>query len=147
MTLDDLVKVFTIAHLGADNGPADKTNVRAGIRAVVTAMKREIVSTIRDGESWPWTSCDADDFFDEILAQSENDKAAGGPTSDDGPGEFILASVSTPAADPEVCVWTRTDESGFAHKHGWTGQYAFGHEPPTHCHRCGLPIRFEAVKP
>jgi hypothetical protein len=42
MRLDDLVKVYEVAHYGAANGPQDKANMRAGIRAVVEALRDEL---------------------------------------------------------------------------------------------------------
>lgn len=118
MTLDQVAWVYLSAF--AEEGRHDvraviRPDARtvAGVRAVVMALKWEIVSTIKDGESWPWTSVDADDWFDEILGEAV-EKAGGGPHGNAGAlveqrAASTAASATTPAADPPpaVCVWTK----------------------------------------
>jgi len=82
VTLDELMKVYDKA---ASNG----TNRRAGIRAVVEALRDEMRQECYNIE--------VDYFLKEILASDGVDKAAGGSTREDETG-VVVPPVQTPAA-------------------------------------------------
>jgi hypothetical protein len=79
MTIDELVRVFEVAHYGAANGPANKANMRAGIRAVVEALRDEVVPV---AHSYAPTSTMLTrlvrEAFDEILVSDGVEAPAAG---------------------------------------------------------------------
>jgi len=136
MTLDELNTLFDFAVSRSIQTNREDlppwAHRGAGIRAVVEALKREVVSVIKDGESWPWTSVDADDWFDEILASD-------GVKSEGYTGGMNDLNV-TPAAAP-VCEWTLANDGCWQTSCGW-GREAI--EPyPVKCPVCVKPIKFK----
>ena len=97
MTPDDLLKIANDAV--RRSGRSAEFADRIIVCAVVSALRDEIVP-----QHWKMTELstvsahDLRRFFNEILG-SDAVEAAGGPTSNDGPDEVILASSPTPAAD------------------------------------------------
>lgn len=120
MTLDELHSIYWNG-----NDFVDGTD---GIRRVVMAMKWEIVSRIRDGESWPWTSVDADDWFDEILGDA-GEKAA---------GSSGVGSNPTLAAD--FCEVQPLDST--RHLRGCSKYPTYDPIRPF-CGNCGKPIKVQ----
>ena len=59
MTLDDLVKAYHAEY------PTEQHACRAGIRAVVEAMRDVLLPLI---STYSWDEIDAEKWFDEILA-------------------------------------------------------------------------------
>jgi len=129
MTLDQLVDEY---NKHCDN-PYSPIDIRAGIRAVVEAL--------RDEMGFDYNECGDctrnDKLFDEILA-SDGVEAAGGSARKDE--QAMRASPYTPAAAP-VCEWTTSPVAlGFCSA-GCQPHNAFV-RPIDNCHLCGKPIKF-----
>jgi hypothetical protein len=151
MTLDDLVKLFKAAKVATRpyvNG--EHNGDRAGIRAVVTALRDEIFDA-RGNASYG--SLAIFDLFNEILgARFAEDKAAGGSARKgeraDG-GDLVLSNTAenfkAPAADPDVCEWTRIALSnhyitGYGNRRYWDVNCT------TECVECQRKIKFVEAK-
>ena len=95
MTLDDLERIY-------DEAKADEHNSgkRAGIRAVVAALRDEMVIDIEAEGHWN-EDC-AEFWFNEILG-SDGVEAAGGPTSNDGRGGARVERTLLQAPAADVC--------------------------------------------
>lgn len=145
-TVDDLVKVYIIAHFGADNGPRNRERYRAGIAAVVRAVRDEIV------EGGNCKYCVATTaMYNEILGDAGSEKVAGGSTREDekaveAAGDKGPVTVNSPATTPApaVCEWTkRKYEPGFyATPHG----IKFKDRRYDNCGICGREIKFTEAK-
>jgi hypothetical protein len=92
MTLDDLVAVYGTAAGDVAVLRQCVADRRAGIRAVVEALRDGMVPLIG---TYAWDDVDAEKWFNDILASEGEVKAAGG---EDCPED------RSPAAD--VCEWT-----------------------------------------
>lgn len=116
-TVDELVRVFEVAHYGAANGPHDKTRLRAGIRAVIASLRDDVpralaevarqeccgngVQTYGPPEccGLPNLMVTTDQVYDainEILAPSEDGQAAGAERVETLTS--AVAQAETPAA-------------------------------------------------
>ena len=155
-TIDELVRVFEVAFYGAANGPADKANFRAGIRAVVEAL--------RDAYTSVGYRMMTIHHFDEILASDGvglhpttgnpvgTDTIAGRhPASDDYLREKMTSGAATaatvfgerpvPAVAP-VCEWTlRGQWWHLSCGNGTHFDNATARRGLTHCPPCGKPIK------
>lgn len=108
MTLDDLKRIFQKARLGTRdwNGTGwvgEWGGDDAGIRAVVEALRDELVGKSHDGG--------LEDAMNEILASDGvGEKAAGGPAREGGPGGLEQPDPArTPAADTIPCPHCKGD--------------------------------------
>jgi hypothetical protein len=154
MTIDELMDVYDTAGDKLLKVAATATSTeglneahRAGIRAVVTALRDEMVPpeyTHLTNTEKGWLQ-----FFNEILASDGDGKAAGGSTREDGradSGNVILSEaaerIATPAAAP-VCEWTDLGPE-------WSSscKVRFGAFASTKgrffCPSCGKPIAFKS---
>ena len=143
MTLDELMKVYSDGFSNCLIGTEDGFQSRlAGIRAVVTALRDEVVRKIdahkRSGILATETAIDATrDVFNEILANNGMDKAAGKDTA----VEPEAIERSAPAAAP-VCEWT----DGGEHWETSCGDRTFhwsSFQGKIFCHVCGKLIEFK----
>ena len=96
LTIDELVKVFHDAYGAQPYSGVGHFDLgsRAGIRAIVTALRDEVV------EDQGCAYCRATTaMYNEILGDAGNEKAVGEST------QQCQTSTPLPAA-PAVCVWT-----------------------------------------
>jgi hypothetical protein len=153
MSIDELVTTFTVAYWGANNGPADRTNARAGVTAIVRALRDEIDRI--------WTSDDMGcgtiiAVFNEILGSDAGEKVAEMP---DLPTRTVQLTGITksqrpdiqfePATDaaPAVCEWTKGFET-YENRKWWRaacGHSFYGTPTFENC-KCGKPIKFTEAK-
>ena len=150
MTLDDLVSVYRDAFCKAGAKCADTE----GIRAVVEALRDVFADAYERGwgdaanEDWgsprrhrTSRAC-ADHIVNDILASDGEDKAAGGPTREDG---CALQSQVTPSPAAEIL-----------HHEQWCITRQVGNTEPCNCitpfgkvltavpcPACGKPIKFK----
>jgi hypothetical protein len=103
MSIDELVTTFTVAYWGANNGPADRTNARAGVTAIVRALRDEIDRI--------WTSDDMGcgtiiAVFNEILGSDAGEKVAEMP---DLPTRTVQLTGITKSQRPDIQFEPATD--------------------------------------
>jgi hypothetical protein len=136
-----LVKIYTVAHMGADNGPAVRTNAREGTRAIIEALQDAIPRSLaevgrqeccgRGVQTYGPPECcgipdlfvttdQVHDAFSKILDSDVEDGAVSDPTqvgheAHKGVADAQPAPSHSPAAD--VCEWTT--ESIDAMGYGW----------------------------
>lgn len=147
MTLDDLLNIgneaaYDVASEAERMGlcPSGVEMGRARIAAVVRALRDEM-------DFWALHDC-KHDVFDEILASDGEVKAAGASIrkGEGADGSSVTLSdaaerIATPAAAPDVCVWTLSPVAlGFCSA-GCQPHNAFV-RPINNCHLCGKPIKF-----
>ncbi len=125
MTLDDLEQIY-------DQAKADQFNSgkRAGIRAVVAALRDEIAAE-------PYYQ--AVTVLDEILASDGEVKAAGVAALEVAGAGLSPASGQAPAAAP-VCEWGRGLK---ATSFGWV-HLAESENGQGFCPDCGRPVKFKS---
>jgi hypothetical protein len=152
MTLYDLCRLYdegyeNRARLEFPTPEMKRAMHRAGIRAVVEAL--------RDKMGFDYRECGDcvrnDKLFDEILgSDGVDEKAAGGPTSNDGHVAGSLGAGqhgATPAADKRewrpVCIWEPDGRNlWFARCDKQMGHRSYP-VAPTVCPSCGKPIKFK----
>ena len=151
MTLDDLCRIYVSAYDAELERTEDLGDLeRAGIRAVVTALRDEIyASSHMDSDYF------VSDWMNEILASDGGDKAGGSTRKteqgDGATGATSAVATTTPAAAPVRCCWWTVDRDpdGEGHyetqcQNGWT----LLHGKPeldgySFCPSCGKPISFK----
>lgn len=159
-TIDELVKVYIIAHFGADNGPRNRERYRAGIAAVIRAVRDEIVE---DGNCKYCVATTA--MYNEIIGDAGEknllDAGSGGrsATSETTSGDVanaqgeasprrVVPNSPATAPAPAVCVWQRDPEpvqmvSACGYRVDCSPYFFV---PTGHCPSCGLPIKFTEAK-
>ena len=143
MTLDDLVKIFDKAEAEIEWVLKEGDGQRAGIRAVVEALRDDAWS--RADTMMLWDGQGIKKFFHDILG-SDAGEAAGGPTRKD---ERALQSQVTPSpAADDFCEWKEfvVIDGRIGHFKTCAGFEIAFNRGNTHCPSCGKPIRFVEVK-
>ena len=82
MTVDEICRIYELAYYGANNGPVDKTRVRAGVAAIVRALRDEFVTVFRreyleDASIETFLSAQVVGMLDEILGDAGEKVAEG----------------------------------------------------------------------
>jgi hypothetical protein len=148
MTFNDLEQIFVDgcyrSILTNHEDLPEKAHRRAGLKAVVEALRDEIVE---DGDCLYCVGTTK--MYNEILAKTEQRdvdrdgaEAAGAPTRKDG--EASQPGTPTPAAAP-VCEWTLTQKRYFNHdpvlryQTGCGAEFGYDYKQ---CQGCGKPIKF-----
>ena len=113
---------------------------RAGIAAVVRALRDEFGRIMYPGDDWNRQGIL--EQFEEILGAA-GDEAAGGPTREDGQASQGAASTPAAAPAPDVCVWLPHHQTGmgmlFVSKCDRELHFVTA---SGDCPSCGLPIKF-----
>ena len=129
MTLDDLVQAYR-------SGKGPTRDERAGIRAVVAALRDEV------DRIWTWEDMPCNTVlgvFNEILDSDAVD-AVGGPTREDGHEAPVQAKI-VPAPAADVCRWRAVQSSMGAFILSGCNKPMDGGEYGV-CPSCGKPIEF-----
>ena len=169
MNLDKLERIYHDGFADEQERTDGKGDLeKAGLRRVVHAIWREVVP-----DSYLWASIyvrEVEAAFERCLAEASDEKAAGGPPSDDGhasndtrvstpaadlrsmmkkaayTGGMNDLNVSTPAADPSPqCEWT--DEGEWYDTPCNSEDVLMRVEGFKFCPSCGKPIVFKEPKP
>lgn len=142
MTLDELFEKYYEAWSAvARQTDGDMQSAgRAGIRAVVVALRDAMCGNIKSNQS----AAEAWAIFEEILGDA-GEKVAGDGKAD-GTGSFVgERDPKAPATDaaPAVCVWT--PEEYVTHSTSCESEHEVDpHKaPPMYCPSCGKPIIFK----
>ena len=140
-TVDDLVRVFEIAHYGAANGPADKTRLRAGIAAVVRALRDEFGRIMYPGDDWNRQGIL--EQFDQILGAAGDEVATQRERMQRILDDQLKNQPLPPAADPAptVCGWRKVEIKGPLDPNWWS-DCARPYDYERSVCGCGKPIRF-----
>lgn len=148
-TVDELIGVYIEAS-NAVVWEAEKRGLcpmtldmqRAGIAAVVRAVRDEFGRIMYPGDDWNRQGIL--EQFEVILGDAGNEKVAGGPTREDGPGgveQAVPAVTPATAHAPAVCVWTDVGDayrSACGRSHfAWTSR-----DGVVVCPECKAPIKF-----
>lgn len=150
-TVDDLARIYDDAYedrarLEFPTPEMKRAMHRAGIAAVVRALRREI---------WTRIGCvEASDIMNEILGDTAEARSAGVLAVESREGAMISEAPEAPATDPAPACewWVERDPDGDGHyetkcQNGWT----LLHGKPSldgysFCPSCGKPIKFAEVK-
>jgi hypothetical protein len=148
--MTNLAHIFdtAVAHSIATNREElpEAAHRRAGIRAVVEALRDEFEARMKPAVIWDRNSVAF--VFNEILGSDADGSVAGGPTREDGPGGVEQAVPAlTPAADKRewrpVCIWEPDGRNlWFARCDKQMGHRSYP-VAPTVCPSCGKPISFK----
>lgn len=142
MNLDELNAIGEVARQRvAREGGSIAAMTRAHTRAMVEALRDEFEKQYT-GDNW--NDRDISNVFNDILGSDAVEKAAGGPTSNDGQSGPTLST--TPAAELSQCEWTQEGwEYRRAGCNGWsTHIYSPKYSPPGNkCPHCKAPIKFK----
>ncbi len=136
MTLDDLIAAYNAAYHSCHEGQH-----RAGIIAVVTALRDELLRGKSKAATSTMLTVHVRGLFEEILAPREGGNGAAGVTALEAVGAGLSpASGQAPAAPAPVCVWV-DQVKGMAWA-GCSGSLYPIKSAVNGCPDCRLPITF-----
>lgn len=140
-TMDELVDEF-LKHWLAHGRMED--DIRAGIAAVVRALRDEIVE---DGDCKYCVATTA--MYNQILGAA-GEKVAGVLAVESREGAMISEAPEAPATDPAPAVCEYRNAFVAHENRNWRRRKCDGEvvyrEAPGHCLYCGLPIKFTEAK-
>ena len=153
-TVDELIGVYIEAS-NAVVWEAEKRGLcpmtldmqRAGIAAVVRAVRDEFGRIMYPGDDWNRQGIL--EQFEVILGDTAEARSAGVLAVESREGAMISEAPEAPATDPApaVCVWTPQDE-GPAHEIWKTGCGTMYERAKSTgwCNKCKAPIKFTEAK-